>query len=198
MLENMYSIFDRIDEIKNRFTASKIVPWKNITPKSDIINSQKAENKNFDAILNDQITNENISDNNQFTIPKIKEIAKDHAIKSGISPSLVDAVIKVESGFNPNAVSEKGASGLMQLMPVALKQLGIPNPFNIEDNIKGGVSILKHLLQKYNWDLKKTLAAYNAGEAAVDKNNGVPPYKETRQYVKKVIDAYMQNIGSFK
>lgn len=195
MLENMHSVLDRINEIQKRFA-----PGKNFIPKTETIDPGKAENKknSFDSILNDRITEQNKTDNKHFSIPKIKEIAKDHALKNGISPSLVNAVIKVESDFNPNAVSEKGASGLMQLMPSVLKQLGIPNPFNVEDNIQGGISILKNLLQKYDWDLKKALAAYNAGEAAVDKNNGVPPYKETRQYVNKVIDAYMQNIGSFK
>jgi soluble lytic murein transglycosylase-like protein len=124
----------------------------------------------------------------------IKDIAKGYAVKNGLPPALVDAVIKVESDYNPKAVSKKGAAGLMQLMPDALKDMEVSNPFNVEDNIQAGVNILKKLMDKYEWDFKKVLAAYNAGEKAVDKNGNIPPIKETKEYVKKVIDAYIQNI----
>ncbi|MBN2038654.1 MAG: lytic transglycosylase domain-containing protein [Spirochaetes bacterium] len=195
MLDNMYSVLNRINEIQKRFA-----PGKNIMSDTESLNTENTnkEKTNFANLLNNQLSDVNKADNNQFTIPEIKEIARDQALKNGISPSLVDAVIKVESGYDPNAVSNKGASGLMQLMPSVLQQLGISNPFSIENNIQGGVSILKHLLQKYDGDLRKALAAYNAGETAVDRNNGVPPYKETKQYIRKVIDAYKQNIDNFK
>ena len=91
------------------------------------------------------------------------------------------------------AVSSKGAKGLMQLMPTTIKELGISNPFSVHENILGGVSVLKRLLEKYDWDYKKALAAYNAGETVVDKEGGVPRYNETQNYIKKVINAYLEN-----
>ncbi len=189
MLENMYRVMSRINEIQKRFIL-----------KGNPVSQIKEQNKNFSDTLNEQITGTNKSNNaltdgkTDIPVSRIKEIAKDYAVRNGVPPALVDAVIKVESDYNPAAVSKKGAAGLMQLMPGVIKEMGISDPFSVEDNIKSGVSILKELMDKYEWDLKKALAAYNAGEKAVDKNNGVPPIKETREYVKKVIDAYIQNI----
>ncbi len=182
-MDNVRAVIRRIDEIKTRFGLKK---------QDD---SQKGESfqKTFDSIENNVATETKIKDTNEITVPKIKEIANDYAMMNRVPASLVNAVIKTESGFNPNAVSKKGAKGLMQLMPTTIKDLGVSNPFNIHENIMGGVSHLKRLLEKYNWDYKKALAAYNAGETAVDKNGGIPPYKETIQYVKKVIDAYKEN-----
>lgn len=194
MLENIYAVIDRINEIQKRFRPPNN-PVANETDQNTgkfrhLVEKHVGEQNQAVEIKEPQIT----EPGKNLTIPEIRETAKKYAVKNGLPPSLVNAVIKVESGFNPFAVSNKGAKGLMQLMPLVSKELGIENPFNIDENIKGGVNFLKHLLQKYDWDLKKALAAYNAGETAVDKNNGVPPYKETRNYVKKVINAYIQNI----
>ncbi|TNF52235.1 DUF4124 domain-containing protein [bacterium] len=110
--------------------------------------------------------------------------------KYNIAPSLLKAVIEVESNWNSQAVSKKGAQGLMQLMPDTSKSLKVGNPFNPEENIDGGAKYLKSLLDKYNGDLSLALAAYNAGPNRIDKFGGVPPIPETQKYVKKVLGLY--------
>ncbi len=108
----------------------------------------------------------------------------------GIEFNLVKAVIKAESDFDPKAVSRKGAKGLMQIMPDNFQLLSIQNPFNPDQNIMGGTKYLKYLMKKFEGELSLTLAAYNAGPQAVEKYNGIPPYTETRDYVKKVLQYY--------
>ena len=109
----------------------------------------------------------------------------------GVEPALVQAVITAESGFNPNALSRKGASGLMQLMPDTARRYGVRNIFDPVENIHGGVRYLKDLLAMFNGDMRLALAGYNAGENAVIRaGNRVPPYPETQNYVPKVIDIY--------
>lgn len=112
-----------------------------------------------------------------------------YASKYGIDKDLVHAVIQVESDYNPLAISRKGAMGLMQLNPDTANALGVSNPFNVESNLEGGIKYLKEMLDRYG-DLRKALAAYNAGPEAVDKYNGIPPYKETQNYVKKILSIY--------
>lgn len=104
-----------------------------------------------------------------------------------IDASLVKAVIYTESYFNPNATSHKGASGLMQLMPATAEKYGVDDLYNPRQNIIAGIKHLKYLLELYPNNLKHAIAAYNAGEHAVDKYNGIPPYRETQGYVKKVM-----------
>lgn len=108
--------------------------------------------------------------------------------KYNIDKNLVKAVVQQESGFNSNAVSPVGAQGLMQLMPSTAKGLGVRNPFNAEQNIEGGTKYLKNLINKYD-SVKLGLAAYNAGSGAVQKYGGVPPYKETQNYVNKIMNS---------
>jgi soluble lytic murein transglycosylase-like protein len=105
----------------------------------------------------------------------------------GVDKSLVKAVIQAESGYNPNAVSPKGASGLMQLMPETARDLKVSNTFNPTDNIRGGVRYLRFLLDTFKGDVSLALAAYNAGLAKVSKYGGIPPYEETRNYVSRVL-----------
>src|SRR5580704_16859935 len=112
------------------------------------------------------------------------------ASRHNVDPSLVRAVIKVESNFNPNAVSRTGAMGLMQLMPQTARQLNVSNPFDPEQNVDAGVRQLKQLMENYGGDVKLTLAAYNAGPGAVARSAGVPHYAETRQYVKRITQLY--------
>jgi soluble lytic murein transglycosylase len=111
--------------------------------------------------------------------------------KLEVSPALVKAVIHAESAFDPDARSRKGASGLMQLMPVTARQMGVQDPFDPAQNILGGTRYLKHLMGRFG-DLELAVAAYNAGPEAVRRHRGVPPYRETRSYVRNVIGLYQQ------
>jgi soluble lytic murein transglycosylase-like protein len=113
----------------------------------------------------------------------IKKVAARH----NVSPDLVAAVIEAESEFNPRAVSRRGARGLMQLMPKTAKTLGVDDPFDPRENIEAGVRHLRALMDRFGDNLPLVLAAYNAGEVAVIKHRGVPPYRETRAYVKRIM-----------
>ena len=116
-----------------------------------------------------------------------------------ISPDLVRAVIQIESGFNPRAVSPKGAMGLMQLMPATASEFGVLNPFEPRENIRAGVAYLRRLLDRYGHDLELALAAYNAGPGAVDRyGQTVPPFRETRDYVRKIKSVTAIDIGPRK
>jgi soluble lytic murein transglycosylase-like protein len=112
------------------------------------------------------------------------------AARHNVDPNLVRAVVKVESNFNPNAVSRKGAMGLMQLMPSTARQLKVENPFDAQQNVDAGVRHLKQLLESYGGDVKLTLAAYNAGSGAVARSAGVPHYAETQNYVRRITSLY--------
>ncbi len=116
-------------------------------------------------------------------------LIEENATVHGVSPHLVRAVIQQESGFNPRATSHKGAMGLMQLMPATAAELGVSDPYNPSENIRGGVAYLKGLLVKFQQNVELALAAYNAGPTAVTKYGAIPPYRETRNYVTRITTA---------
>jgi soluble lytic murein transglycosylase-like protein len=130
------------------------------------------------------------SDSINTTDSKLDQIVQDAAGRHQVDPALVKAVIATESGWNSRAISQKGAMGLMQLIPATAQRFGVGNPFDPAQNVEGGTTYLRSLLDRYNGDLTKSIAAYNAGERAVDQSRGVPAYRETQQYVKKVTSAY--------
>ena len=126
-----------------------------------------------------------IKDSNQYD-SLISELSKKHQVDF----ALIKAMIRAESGFNPFAVSRKGAKGLMQLMPETALRMNVSNSFNPRENIEGGVRYFKYLLSLFNDDLRLSLAAYNAGENVVGELRSIPPYRETVDYVKKVLSYY--------
>lgn len=189
MIEDMYNVIARINEIKSRFGLNKP---KEADIKTDYAGNFDKMTDEAESLLNNGF---GIYDEGNTSKKNIDKIVNYYSGKNGIPAQLVRSVIKAESDYNPGAVSTKGAMGLMQLMPDTASDLGVQNPFNPEENIKGGVGHLKSLLDNYNGDYKLALAAYNSGKGNVDKAGGIPNIKETREYVKKVIDLYKKESG---
>ena len=190
-MESMFAIMKRIHELRTRFglDAARRAP---VAPGGRDGYHQHLVRAVGDARKTGQVP-QGPAGITGATVEDIRKIADYHAARNNVPASLVKAVIEAESGFNPGAVSPKGARGLMQLMPATIRDFGVKNPFDPNENIGAGVSLLKTLLKDYNWDYKKALAAYNAGKTAVEKSGGVPPFGETREYIRKVIDAYVRN-----
>jgi soluble lytic murein transglycosylase-like protein len=122
--------------------------------------------------------------------PKIESVIQEMARRHDVDVNLIKAIIKTESNNNPRAVSRKGATGLMQLMPPTARDLGVANSLDPAQNVDGGVRYLKQLMTQYGGNLELSLAAYNAGPGAVERHGGIPPYRETQQYVKKIGNLY--------
>ena len=123
-------------------------------------------------------------------VADVHQVVRDAATKHRIDPDFLSSVIQAESGFNVRAVSPKGAQGLMQLMPKTAAELGVNDSFNPTLNVDAGSRYLRDLFARYNYDTVKALAAYNAGPHRVEQYKGVPPYRETRAYVAKIINDY--------
>ncbi|WP_455715089.1 lytic transglycosylase domain-containing protein [Anaerosporobacter sp.] len=147
-------------------------------------NTKKTSSTSFDSYLNQ---------NKEVSLEEIFEKAAD---KYDVSVDLLKAIAKQESNFNADAVSKSGAMGVMQLMPATAKELGVTNAFDAEQNIMGGAKYISKLLDQYNGDTKLALAAYNAGSGNVRKYGGIPPFKETQNYVVKVMQYYEQNLDA--
>ena len=162
----------------------------------DICVSSVEEQKNFNGVLQHVMNTQNtpaVSEEERTSfVEDIDYIIKEKADKYNLDESLIKAVIKAESGFNPNAVSKAGASGLMQLMPGTARGLGVEDIFDVEQNIEGGAKYLRGMLDRFDGDKSLALAAYNAGPNAVKRYGGIPPYQETQNYVKRVL-SYERN-----
>ena len=188
MIENMHNVMLRINEIKSRFGL--------IRERENIIDQgEKVNDKNFSGMLDEQISLLNrpygIYEEGNVTRKDIDKIIDFYSKKNGVPAGLVHSLVKVESDYDTEAISPKGAMGLAQLMPATAMELGVENPFDPEENIRGGVKHLKSLIDRNNGDYKLALAAYNAGQRSVDRAGGIPKFKETQEYVKKVLDLYV-------
>ena len=157
-----------------------------------LIKNKAAEKVNASLFTSKIPSNINIT--KRASKSEIIGIINEVSNKYDVDPKLIEALVKQESGFNPNAKSKAGALGLMQLMPSTAQGLGVKNAFDAEQNIYGGTKYLKGLMDRFGNNKELALAAYNAGPNAVKKYNGVPPYKETQNYVKNVMASY----GRFK
>ena len=207
----------RLNSIESNFTALQGISDKlNAVENTNVSN---VENKDFKTILDEKLSKDNkevknLPELDKETISDVVEPEKKEALnlkskidlkaqmtdideivdtfssKYNIDGDFIKAIIKQESGFNPNATSKKGAMGLMQLMPSTAKSLGVINAYNPWENVEGGVKYLKWLMDRFNNDEKLVLAAYNAGPNAVKKYGGIPPYKETQNYVNSIMSAY--------
>lgn len=122
----------------------------------------------------------------------LQPLIQQYSAQHGVDPALIGAIVKQESGFNPNAVSAAGACGLMQLMPATAKSLGVKNAFDPAENIEAGVRYFKGKLAEFHGNIPLALAAYNAGSGAVSRHGGVPPYRETQHYVRNILGAYLR------
>ena len=176
-----------IDAVENRMRAieSRIASLQKMTA------SATAPVKAFSTFLQPgagvEVTG-TVNEKARALRPLIEEISQRH----GVDQDLVNAVVRQESGFNPGARSKAGASGLMQLMPGTAKTLGVNDTRDPVQNLEGGVRHLKNLLTHYNGNIPLALAAYNAGMGAVSKYGGVPPYTETRNYVRNILSQYLR------
>lgn len=181
MVEDMYNVMARIKEIKSRFGISQ--KNKKYAEEQKKTGFKEAHKKAVAQVK--EADSKNRGD--------IDKIVNFYSSQKRVSASLVRALIENESGYHTRAVSRKGAMGLMQLMPSLAREYNVRDPFDPVENIRAGVSHLKSLLDEYNGDYKKALAAYNAGKGAVKQYNGIPDFNETKEYVKNVINSYLKN-----
>ena len=167
---------------------------------SDATNSSSSFQNILDAKLNkvDENSQGKVFKNDKASKVEIDNLIEKYSNKNGLDKDFVKALVKQESGFNPNATSKCGAMGLMQLMPSTAQGLGVSNAYDIEQNIAGGTRYLKSMIERFNGDEKLALAAYNAGPNAVKKYGGIPPYQETQNYVKNVLSIYENMKGGSK
>ena len=211
-IENSFSELETFANKINGVNSSKNEDLNSVSNVQDkdfktILDEKIAEKENAEDNKITEILKENLPEND-YTAPEreainlkskidlkaqttdIDKIIDTFADKYNVDGDFIKAIIKQESGFNPNAKSKKGAMGLMQLMPKTAKSLGVDDAYNPWENIEGGVKYLKGFLDKYDNNQELALAAYKAGPNAVKRYGGIPPYKETQNYVKSIMSNY--------
>ena len=192
-IQRAVALNQRIENINNQLNPR--VEEKNDTQSFVAALKSSMKEKNVFRLQNTTLdvppVNKTSSAKPAITREQIKKWVSNISAKYGVDEKLINAVIRQESGFNVKAKSKAGAMGLMQLMPATARGLGVKDPYNPVQNIEGGVKYLSNLLKKYNGNVVLALAAYNAGSGAVDKYSGVPPYKETQNYVKSILANYL-------
>lgn len=184
MTDSMLAVMKRIHEIRSRFGLRQSraqAPGMTRQSYRDFYD-RAAEPKE-----------RGVEETRALSAEEIARRADHYAALKRVPPALVRAVIETESGFNPRAVSPKGAIGLMQLMPSIVKERGVRDPFDPDENLEAGTGLLADLLREYGGDYAKALAAYHAGRGAVNRSGGVPDIQETKEYVRSVIERYLKN-----
>lgn len=181
MTASLQMTLQRINAIERQFAAlSMQSPLPQVEePKTD---------SSFQKILDKKV--ENVKSGKKVENEEINNLIEEYAAKNNLDKDFVKSVVRHESGFNVNATSKCGAMGLMQLMPATAQGLGVTNAYDAEQNIAGGTKYLKGLMDRFDNNKELALAAYNAGPNAVKKYGGVPPYKETQNYVKNIMKTY--------
>ena len=194
-IEGLNSIIHRIDELNMRFginTAANYQENVNKTAATGGVEQEKPqrlENGSFATELDKAMSMESRGAVGLNISGDTNSLIKEAAARYQVDPRLVAAVAQTESGGNQEAVSPAGAVGVMQLMPETAAGLGV-NPYDKRQNIEGGAKYLRQMMDTYGGDVQKAVAAYNAGPQAVKEYNGIPPYRETQDYVNKVLDIY--------
>ena len=194
-IEGLNSIIHRIDELNMRFginTAANYQENVNKTAATGGVEQEKPqrlENGSFATELDKAMSMESRGAVGLNISGDTNSLIKEAAARYQVDPRLVDAVAQTESGGNQEAVSPAGAVGVMQLMPETAAGLGV-NPYDKRQNIEGGAKYLRQMMDIFGGDVQKAVAAYNAGPQAVKEYNGIPPYRETQDYVNKVLDIY--------
>lgn len=194
-IEGLNSIIHRIDELNMRFginTAANYQENVNKTAATGGVEQEKPqrlENGSFATELDKAMSMESRGAVGLNISGDTNSLIKEAAARYQVDPRLVAAVAQIESGGNQEAVSPAGAVGVMQLMPETAAGLGV-NPYDKRQNIEGGAKYLRQMMDTFGGDVQKAVAAYNAGPQAVKEYNGIPPYRETQDYVNKVLDIY--------
>ena len=167
---------------------------KNKDEKKILILNNKNSGTNIHVEKNKQHKKTNSLE--EYNLMVIKEAVKRICYEHEMNHKLIESMVEVESNFNPYAISYKGAKGLMQLMPQTAKAYDVKNIFNIYENLEAGIKYFKYLFSKYNQNARLALAAYNAGPTAVNRYNSIPPYRETQNYVKKILRLFKKRGGN--
>lgn len=214
-LSSIRRVLSRIDEIRSRMESIS----SSFVPKRPVGGERGAEASSFEEEVRGALERRSRASRGAsgpaigradgpsarvFSLPRprsreipggLRELVEREARSQGLDPALAMAVVEAESSWRVDAVSPKGAMGLMQLMPGTARMLGVDDPFDPEQNVWGGVRYLKMMVDRYGGRLDLALAAYNAGPGAVDRYGGIPPYEETRSYVEKVLRLYRSYRG---